>query len=322
MASFTISVFNKCNNRCLMCTNPISGRWVKFKDDGGFDFSFDAIEKKIKEEKKKNIEVDSIYLSGGEPTLHPQFFLILLSLEKNFFSAQKKLLTNGRVFFYKKFAQQTLSAVQKMELIVSICGPTPRIHNKITRTKNSFEQMIVGLNNLFQYKKNGQKISLRFVVSGLTKKYIFETLDFVFKEFPWIDGVSVIFMEIEGHGEMNLKKLKIQYSDKEMQKSLQKSLLLFEKKRNISLFHFPLCVLPPDFWPFVMRTLPEEEVSFLKKCQKCEVKKYCLGVPKYYLDNIKECSKEIKPINLKKKKLRIISQNNFYQPIKKVILED
>lgn len=322
MVSFTISVFNKCNNRCLMCTNPTFGKWVKLKDNGGFDFSFDAIEKKIKEEKKKNNKVDSIYLSGGEPTLHPQFFLILTSLEKSFFSAQKKLLTNGRIFFYKRFAQQTLSTVQKLELIVSICGPNARIHNKITRTKSSFEQMIVGLNNLFQYKKNDQKIFLRFVVSSLTKKYIFKTLDFVFKEFPWIDGVSVIFMEIEGHGEMNLKKLKIQYSDKEMQKNLQKSLLLFEKKRNISLFHFPLCVLPFDFWPFVMRTLPREEVTFLKKCQKCEVKKYCLGIPWYYLNNIKECFKEINPINLKVKKIKIISQNNFYQPIKKVILEE
>ncbi len=314
MAVISISVFNKCNNCCLMCTNPFSGNWLTD------NFSLESLKKIIqfrKEElKQKREKVDEIYLSGGEPTIHPHFFSFLGILKKEFPWSQIKLLTNGRTFFYNEFAQEVLSIDKKIELIFSICGPNSKVHDSVTRTPGSFEQMITGLKNVLKLRNSFQRVSLRFVVSNLTKKHIFETLKFIISNFSQINEVAVIFMEIEGHAQKNIDFLRLRYNDEEMKKQLMKSLPFFKKSGKILLYHFPLCTLSWEFWPFVSKTLPAEEVIFIDKCQKCLVKELCLGLPRYYFENIENYQSEINPI--KTKDIKIKKSNNFFIPIAEV----
>ncbi len=319
MENIEICVFDKCNNRCLMCTNPSEGSWPAW--DGSFDYGIKSLKERVlklkKEQKIKKGEIKSIYLSGGEPTIHPDFIDFFVFLKEQFSTATIKLLTNGRRFLYQDFSKKVLVVNDNIEIIFSICGPNAKIHDGVTRTPGSFIQMVAGLNNVLRYRKVSQRIGLRFVISRVTVDHIHKTLKFITSNFPALDEIAVVFMEIEGHGEKNLKFLKVGYDDVKIKKELEKSIVLAQKNKNIFLYHFPLCTVPQLFWPFVSRTLPKEETTFLKKCKKCKVRNFCLGIPNYYLENKKIIENEISCPDLSGTK--IIESFNYYTPIKEVI---
>jgi MoaA/NifB/PqqE/SkfB family radical SAM enzyme len=323
MENMDICVFNKCNNRCIMCTNPPSGKWPAW--DGSFDYGIDALAKRIFKFKQENNlkqgEIKTVYLSGGEPTINPDFIVFFGFLKEQFPTATVKLLTNGRTFFYQDFCKKVLEANEHAEIIFSICGPNAKVHDMVTRTPGSFVQMVKGLDNLLRLRKSSHRIGIRFVISKLTVKYIAKTLKFIALNFPTLDEIAVIFMEIEGHGEKNLKLLEVSYDDKHIKKELEKNIAIFQKNKNISLYHFPLCTVPQELWPFVSRTLPMEEIDFLEKCKKCQVRKFCLGIPKYYLENKKKEEVEKEIFSQKLNGIKIIESSNYHKPIEKIVFQ-
>jgi MoaA/NifB/PqqE/SkfB family radical SAM enzyme len=276
-----LCLWDKCNNRCLMCTNP-EAPWPAW--DGSFDYGYEAIIgrlEKIKEEIKKD---DSIYLSGGEPTLHPRFFDLMNYLKVNFPEQTIKLLSNARRCSYPDFARRLIESANNLEVDASIYGPTAAIHDQVTRADGSFEQTRQGLKNLLKYKKGGQVIGLRLVLTKLSYKFIVEYLNLILKEFSGMDRLIIIFPEIEGQARQNLDLIRITYQEARRQLGAIKEQL--KKFKEIRLYHFPLCALDQALWPNAWRTLPVDEVMFAAPCHRCAAKKYCLGIPKTYADNM------------------------------------
>lgn len=304
-----ICVWDKCNNNCLMCTNP-DLPWRASDGSIGEGYDYESLIKRLKKQKKEIRASDSIRLTGGEPTLHPRFLDVFKFICKNFPEQEIRVLTNGRRFFYKNFAKKVLEA-DNLNIAVSLYGPTPKIHNKITRAKNSFEQTIKGLENLLFYKKDNQIIEIRTIISKLSYKHFDEILSLIKKRFPTVDRVIVIFMEIEGQADKNFKTVGISYA--RAKPYVEKLYPFLNDFKELRFYHFPLCTLKPKFWPFVWRTLPKEEVAFVSACKQCKYKKYCLGVHKDYLKKIG--SAEIKPI---KKDFIIQKTGDVYHPISKV----
>ncbi len=295
-----IAVWNKCNNRCLMCSNPSNyGEWG--------DYSFRAL---ISRFKKINPKEKDIYLTGGEPTLHPDFFELLNFLRKRCPEARIIIDTNARMFFYKDFLSRCLN-YGNLEFQVSLCGHNAALHDKITGINGSFEQTIQGLKNLVLLGVGKSNIEMRVVIHKLTLENLEKIYDFIGKTFPQIGKLIFIFMEIEGMAGKNIKKVGTTYKKANPYlKSLLKKIMGSKHSFEVRFYHFSLCVLPPKFWPYLWRTLPEKEISFLSSCKECLYKKYCLGIHKDYLKYIGE--KEFMPII---KKIKIEATNNFYHPI-------
>jgi len=65
-----ISIWNKCNNSCVMCTNSSN-----FQNE--IDSNLLRYEKIIKNIKSLGRIKETINLSGGEPTIHPDFLKLL-----------------------------------------------------------------------------------------------------------------------------------------------------------------------------------------------------------------------------------------------------
>jgi len=303
-----LNVWDKCNNKCLMCTNPDSP-WPAF--DGSFDYSYKAIIKRIEKIKEKIRLDDSIYLTGGEPTLHPQFLDILKYLSKNFPDQKITLLTNGRRFIYKDFAKKVLEINDNFDIDVSLHGPAADICDRITRTPDSFKQTIKGLENLLFYKKQ-HTVGIRFVITKLSYKYIPHFLETIKKHFPSIDKIIFLFWEPEGQAIKNLESVKVTYN--QVKPYLEKIRLPAKSLKEIRFYHFPLCVIPERFWPYAWRTLRADEITFIKNCDKCFYKDYCLGIHKDYLKYMGD--KEFMP--LRKKHLDIKETGNIYKPIGKI----
>jgi len=286
-----------------MCTNP-DLPWLS-KDGTIGDYNYESLIKRIRGLKDKISHSDAIILTGGETTLQPRFLDVLKFARQTFPENEIRILTNGRKFFYKDFTQSILET-DNLNIAVSLYGPTAKIHDGITRTKNSFEQTIKGLENILIHRKKNQVVEIRTVISKLSYKYLDQILNLINVRFSSVDRVILIFMEMEGQAEKNLKSVGLSYS--EISPYFKKIYPQFALLKELRLYHFPLCTLESKFWPFVWRTLPKEEVTFISACKKCQYKKYCLGIHRDYPDK----TKEFKPV---KKDLIIKETKDFYHPI-------
>ena len=300
-----ICVWDRCNNNCLMCTNP-NRPWPAW--DGSFDYSYKSLIERIKKSEKEIETYDSIYLSGGEPTLHPEFLRVLEFIGGHFPKKRIKLLTNGRRFLYRDFTQEVLSITNNIDIELSIYGPNKKIHEAVTQASGSFEQTIKGLENLLNYKKEGQLINVRFVITKLSYKYLEEFLKMMKERFILTDRIMLIFWEVENQAVKNIKSVKVTYNQVSLY--LEKTNILLKFFKEIRLYHFPLCSISEKFWPYVWRTLPEDGVIFNNSCKQCRYKKYCLGIPKEYSERIG--INEFKPI---RKNFQIKETKDVYHPI-------
>lgn len=90
----------------------------------------------------------STYLEmiGGEITIRSDF-IELISFAKSLGFETVMIATNGRMFAYKKHAYKAIEAGLN-SIVFSIHGPTPEIHDGLTRAEGSFDQLHKGLKNI------------------------------------------------------------------------------------------------------------------------------------------------------------------------------
>ncbi|MFA6285538.1 MAG: radical SAM protein [Parcubacteria group bacterium] len=256
--NIVIPYWHKCNNRCVMCTNPIDG--LSLEEGGCFDSA--TLHECLDKNKMKWHEVDSVYITGGETTMRPDFFDSLSDIAESFPFAKISILSNGRRFFYTDFAKKCLS-YPSVNYIIPIHGWNSKSHDKITGVQGSFDQTISGLENLFSMRQMDQEIEVRIIIHKINYKKINKILDLLLKKFPAVDRLVLVFIEYEGHAIKNLKSVELSYDKFYPQFDLLEKYL--KKFKEIRFYHFPLCAMPKKFWPYMWRTFDADEVIFLSK---------------------------------------------------------
>ncbi|MBU1500324.1 radical SAM protein [Patescibacteria group bacterium] len=300
-----IAIWNRCNNHCLMCSNPFI-----FQLENSDLYSFENLKKRWANRKFKPHE--PLCLTGGEPTIHPDFFKIVRWLHTQYPKNKIVIASNSRMFYYKNFTKN-LFKINNLDLEIAVHGYDEKTHDFITRTKGSFKQTIEGIHNILRFKNDLQELEIRIIITKFTYKNLDKILAFIKNEFDikQIRDIVLIFIEMEGQAKDNLNIVEITY--KEVMKYLPQVVTKWSSIINdLRLYHFPLCTLPPELWPYSWRTLKGEEVMFLSCCHKCPFKKYCLGIHRDYITLIG--GQEFKP----PKKIKIAANNSFYKPIDNV----
>lgn len=308
-------IYNKCNNKCLMCSNPEEN----LKIEKSF-FSFSALSKRIErfyegEDEFLNNYGDCFSITGGEPTLSAHLFPLIKKINSFFPGIKITCLSNGRRFSYTAYTKSFFQLAPNLELNISLHGHNASLHDRITQAPGSFNEMVSGMKNIFKLKLPGQSIGIRIIIHGLNYKFIGKILEFVEHNFSRVNSLVLIFFELEGQACVNFQQLKLSYSQfQPYLNKIKKSIKLFPQ---IQFYHFPLCVLPESFFPYMWRTLPASEVDFLQACENCKLRQLCLGIHKNYLRHMG--ASEFKPIT---KKMRIITRDNWYNPIEKIISQN
>lgn len=286
-----------------MCTNP--------PDFGNEKFFYqkDQFLSRVKDFSINNPNAEQFLLTGGEPTIHPDFLAILQETRKLLPNTQIKILTNGRTFFYEDFARQVLQ-IKNLSLAFSFCGHDAKLHDAVTRSPGSFQQAEAGLKNILKNKDKSHHIEIRIVLTKLLLKQNKSVFEFLGKNFTDIDTLVFLFPEIEGTCEQNYKTIVPTYDD-----ALKSDFFAnFEKAQktfpDIRLYHFPLCVVPPGLWPNVWRTMDKNDTTFVQQCARCLYQKSCLGVPVGYKKFFGD--KEFGPI-LRKQKVK--KTKNEFNPL-------
>jgi len=145
-----IKVSFSCNNHCLFCVQGKKREEIR-----------DKTLQEIKREMGQAIrDCQSIVLTGGEPTIRPDFLEIVKYAKKLGFGTIQ-IQTNGRMFAYREFCEKTIKAGAN-EFSPALHGHIAELHDYLTAAKGSFEQTTKGIQNL---KKLGQKVVTNTVVT-------------------------------------------------------------------------------------------------------------------------------------------------------------
>lgn len=293
----------KCPNNCSFCSE--GDQLKKFK---GTFVSKEAILKHLG--RFAHHGFNHLTLTGGEPTLHPDFLEIIrfasLSGYKTYVSS------NGGLFARKSFCLKALPYLD--EVSFSLHGDSARLHDSLTNNPGSF----LRLRKAFANIKEGKKKVFVFVNIVATLKnlpYLKNIIDFAADS---VSAKQVLISAVapEGAGKDNFLRLTIPL--KEMAKHL--SLLVdtaYRRKMRIRFFGVPMCSLGKFFgfsndayWSSrttieLWRNLGHEFLKVTKsykpvrnrikvrKCLRCAVRNICGGVFREYV--VKFGAEEIHP---------------------------
>jgi radical SAM protein with 4Fe4S-binding SPASM domain len=141
---------NQCNLQCAMC-------WQKNRTPV-MELSADAVNKVIKA--VKLFGKPPVYLWGGEPFIHHDFWRIIQVIKENGFFCIVN--TNGSML--EKFAGQIIDANIDM-IIVSLDG-NQEIHNQIRGSQSIFQRVTAGLEKIKRLKAKRPLITINCVVTG------------------------------------------------------------------------------------------------------------------------------------------------------------
>lgn len=122
-----------CNNKCTFCldSDTHDGTMRKVMD----------IKVQIIEGKKRG--ADRLILSGGEPTMHPNF-LDFVKLGKRAGYRKVQTVTNGRMFRYPAFLEAAATNGLD-EITFSLHGHTAKLHDALVGTPGAFVEEVAGL---------------------------------------------------------------------------------------------------------------------------------------------------------------------------------
>ncbi|MEM4367978.1 MAG: radical SAM protein [Candidatus Anstonellales archaeon] len=278
----------KCNDNCVSCINntEIACR----ASDPPLKQIFNILE-------KINPKTDYLGLSGGEPTLRKEFFKILKYARERHPDLYILILTNGRMFSYKKFAKKLASLnLGNFMVAVALYGHNEEIHESITRSKGSFLQTTNGIRNLLSF---GIPVEVRTIINKINYKYMENFAKFVAEEFPTANRVVFVNMKVTGNALKNRDQVLVKIS--EVVPYVEKAVkILQDKKIETRLFHFPLCVIPENLWNLAKGITKREieELTFVEECEKCLMQEECPRIWKSYVEVV-GCE-EFRAINPKK----------------------
>jgi MoaA/NifB/PqqE/SkfB family radical SAM enzyme len=292
------------------------------------DYSFDAIKKRIDSYKGWNdfslhrfpdIQTDWT-ITGWEPTLNPQYFEILSYIREQFPSSRIVQLTHGDNFASEDFTKK-ISSISNYHICVPLHGYNASTHEAIVRKKWSFQALMKGIINILKYKQAHQHLEIRIIIQKMNYQYLDKMYYLIQKFFPQVDTITTIMMEFEWQAIDNIHHTKVSYSQ-----VMQVNSDIFLKwwdifgKGKFRLYHFPLCVVKEKrLWPYLWRTLPAHEITFLKSCMDCEASRYCMGLHEAYADYNSSDEFLAFPESITSS-IREDSQNFRFHPIDSIIL--
>ena len=259
-------VTGQCNNHCLMCCQPP----VKRND---IDFFY---EKNIRLIDSAPIELPTIGITGGEPTLlGDRLFDLIAHIRKRLPNTHIQILSNGRQFADGLYAEKLAQVSEGMVIVgVPFHSDSPIIHDRIAGAKNAYNQTLLGLYNL---AANDIDIELRIVLTKQNYQRLPQMARFISKNLAFVSTVAFMAMEDIGYTIKNRNLIWIEPLDymPQLQQAVQ---YLAQLEFDVSLFNLPLCLLPESLRPFAKQSISDWKNKYLPICDNCSFKSTCCGL--------------------------------------------
>lgn len=257
-------VTQRCNNFCLMCSQP-----PKKVDDS---WLIDEIAQAL-------TLVDpltaALTFTGGEPLTDWHRFTDLLSVARDLLpGTAMHVLTNGRAFASPEVADAWAAVANpKLSAGIPVYATVDHIHDYVVQARGAFDETILGI---LQLKDRGQRVEIRVVLHAITAPRLRETCSWIARNLPFVDHVALMGMEHTGFAIANDDMLWIDPLD--YQEQLKAGVeVLSAAGVNVSVYNLPLCVLDAGVRPFAVQSISDWKNAYVEECDACTVRDQCAG---------------------------------------------
>ncbi|HZS36852.1 MAG TPA: radical SAM protein [Polyangia bacterium] len=172
-----------CNSNCVFCV-------IGDKLFTGDRSTEDCLE----ELRASRATCDDVVFTGAEVTIRPDFFQLVAAARKLGYR-NIQIQTNGRMFAYREFCERAIRAGAN-EFSPSIHGHVARLHDGLTRSQGSFDQIVAAIRNL---RALGQRIVTNTVATRQNAKHL-PALARLLVELG-VDQFQIAFPHPTGHAE-------------------------------------------------------------------------------------------------------------------------
>ncbi|MBQ7849914.1 MAG: radical SAM protein [Clostridia bacterium] len=295
MSSMYLALGYRCNHHCFFC--PCGNNDVK-TPAASTDDILRAIDLGVKEQ-----GVTHITLSGGEPTLHPDFNRILKHCAS--LGLQAGLLSNGDTFHRMENVERFFADVPRdcVQITTALHSHQPEPHDRVTGSPGSFGRSVQGLLNVMA---QGLHVTVKQVISRWNYQSLPDFVDFCFREFGPRASMTLCGMDFCGMQPDQISEVAVGYSEIGpcLEKALDLVISLRQQYRAFPQFtvaDLPLCCVDPYYWRFFTRvsrsTLSQYSAPadaqghvkshydsvndcdiFFQACRSCCVAEHCPGV--------------------------------------------
>ncbi|MEB2312589.1 MAG: radical SAM protein [Sorangiineae bacterium] len=166
-----------CNNICSFCCDTVF--W------NGTHMEAERVYAKIREGAAKGLK--RLFLSGGEPTIHPDF-IRFVHLGRTLGYDQIITITNGRMFFYEEFARKSVRAGLS-EVIFSLNSHDEKTHDALVGVKGAYQQVVKGIANV-------RALGCPFRMNVVVTRKNFEQLAPMVRAYHTLGARSATFLQL------------------------------------------------------------------------------------------------------------------------------
>ena len=161
-----INLTYECGNACRFCA---------VGDRPRRHGSFRRYARLLREYRRRGVA--ALDLDGGEPTRHPRF-LEVVRLAHGLGYERISVTTNGRRLAERSFAARfLLSGIS--HVMISLHGPTPRIHDALTRRQGSFQETVAGIRHATRLKPGRVTLAVNTLLTQANAPHIRKLLALV-----------------------------------------------------------------------------------------------------------------------------------------------
>jgi His-Xaa-Ser system radical SAM maturase HxsC len=257
-------VTERCNNYCLMCSQP-----PKAVDDG---WLMDEIAETLP---LIDQATPSITFTGGEPLTEWQRFIGLIEQARDALpQTALHVLTNGRAFASPEVAK-AWSEVRHPALSagIPVYSAVDYIHDYVVQAAGAFDETILGILRL---KDRGQRVEIRIVLHAITAPRLRETCAWIARNLPFVDHVALMGLENTGFAIANDALLWIDPLDYQAELAGAVDVLATAGLR-FSVYNLPLCVLNASVRPFSVQSISDWKNAYAPECDGCSARSACAG---------------------------------------------
>ena len=260
----SLLVTERCNNYCLMCSQPpkdVDDRWL-----------LDEIKESLA---LIDPNTHALTFTGGETLSDWEDFIgVLKECRDRLPRTAVQVLSNGRAFA----DSQIVDAWRDIEhpnlmAAIPLYSSVDHLHDHVVQAKGAFDETVLGILKL---KDRRQRVEIRVVLHALTAPIISETCRWIARNLPFVDHVALMGLENTGFAIANDAMLWIDPVDYRDALALAVDHLTAAGV-NVSVYNLPKCVLPRSAWPHALQSISDWKNGFVEECGRCHEKPGCSG---------------------------------------------
>jgi His-Xaa-Ser system radical SAM maturase HxsC len=263
--SNSLLVTERCNNYCVMCSQP-----PKQRDDSWL------VAELMQAIPLMSPETAELGITGGEPSLLGARLVELVALLGHHLpTTAVHVLSNGRSFATGDLAN-ALGQLNHPDLMLGIplYADVAELHDYVVQARGAFDETIRGILNL---KRHGVRVELRFVIHADTYDGLPAFARFVARNLLFVDHVAIMGLELMGFARTNLDAIWIDPLD--YQDELREAVTTLDRAGlRVSIYNTALCVLAPDLHRFARAAISDWKNAYLDECEGCALRPRCGGL--------------------------------------------